>query len=359
MTKLPVILFLTLASLPAFGQGQIVLEDSDIQLLDLEFAPVAVAERQLGVSLPGVVVSPPNASNLGISLYPGVLEKWHATPGESVEAGALLATIRSMEVMEVQQNYQIANTEFLLAQQQVDRDGQLFDAGIISRRRLLESESRLDAAQSVLRTLDRQLVALGLAESDLQALLTGEFDLGTFTIRAPAAATLSHRAFLIGEHVPANAVVAELSGSDKPWLSVQVPARLIPLLEVGGSMSTAGTAYPLTLQQRDFNIDVLSQSVELLAEFDEQVPLIPGQLQTVILHPRPGAILIPASAVVHEGVESLVYVRNSSGVEIRPLSLIPMGDAYLASSGIRAGEAVLVKGAALVKGIQLGLGSDE
>jgi len=70
-------------------------------------------------------------------------------------------------------------------------------------------------------------------------------------------------------------------------------------------------------------------------------------------------LLIPAAAVVHEGVESLVYVRNPNGVEVRALSLIPMGDAYLAISGIRAGEQILVKGAALVKGIQLGLGTDE
>lgn len=359
MTKLPVILFLTLGTLPAFGQNQISLDEADIQLLELEFAPVAVAERQLGVSLPGVVVSPPDASSLGISLYSGVLERWHAAPGEAVEAGAALATLRSVEVLEAQRHYQVANTELSLALQQFERDSQLFEAGIISRRRLLESETTLGGAQAALRSMESQLMAVGLRQTDLQALLAGEFDLGTFTIRAPAAATLSHRAYITGEHVPANAVVAELNGNDRPWLSVQVPARLSPLLELGGSLSTAASGYTLTLRQRDFNIDVLSQSVEVLAEFDGQVPVVPGQLQTVVLHPRPGAMLIPAAAVVHEGVESLVYVRIPNGVEVRPLSLIPMGDAYLATSGIQSGEQILVKGAALVKGIQLGLGSDE
>ncbi len=359
MTKLPVILFLTLGCLPAFGQSQISLDEGDIQLLELQFAPVVVAENQLGVSLPAVVVSPPDASSLGISLYSGVLEQWHAAPGAAVSAGSPLATLRSVEVLEAQQDYQLANTELTLAQQQYDRDSQLFDAGIISRRRLLESAATLDGARSALRSLGSQLMAVGLQQSDLQALLAGEFDLGTFTIRAPTDATLSHRAFVTGEHVPANAVVAELNGKDRPWLSVQVPARLSGLLEVGGSLSTAASGYSLTLQQRDFAIDLHSQSVEVLAEFDEQVPLVPGQLQTVVLHPRPGALLIPAAAVVHEGLESLVYVRNPNGVEIRALSLIPMGDAYLATSGIRAGEQILVKGAALLKGIQLGLGSDE
>jgi hypothetical protein len=45
-------------------------------------------------------------------------------------------------------------------------------------------------------------------------------------------------------------------------------------------------------------------------------------------------------------------------VESRVLDLQPFGSDYLAIAGIDAGAEVVVRGAALLKGIQLGLGGE-
>lgn len=359
MNNLLITVLLLAAASQTLAQETLGLNADDIALLDLQFEEVVAADRQVGVSLPGIVVAPPDASYLGISLYPGVLESWHQAAGAAVQSGDPLATIRSVEILAIQQAYLSSENELQLARQQAERDRQLFDAGIVSEKRLLETQVTLRGKQSQTQTLSEQLRQAGMRTQDLEALRSGNYALGTFTIRAPADGGLGHRAYTVGEHVPANAVVAELAGGDRLWLSVQVPSRLIPLLQLGSRLSTSGGDYSLTLRQRDFAVDTESQSVEVLAEFDQPVALIPGQLQTVVLHPQPGAILIPAAAVVHEGSESLVYIRNAAGVEVRSLDLIPMGDAYLANSGVRAGEQLLTRGTALIKGIQLGLGSDE
>ena len=350
---------LLLAMGPVLAQETLTLSTDDIALLDLQFEEVVSADRQVGVSLPGVVVAPPDASYLGISLYSGVLESWHQAAGAVVMAGEPLATIRSVDVLAIQQAYLNSENELQLARQQEERDRQLYDSGIVSEKRLLESQVALRGKQSQVQALSEQLRQAGMRTADIEALAAGDYTLGTFTIRAPANGALGHRAFTVGEHVPANAVVAELAGGDRLWLSVQVPSRLLPLLELGSRLSTSDGESSLTLRHRDFAVDRHSQSVEVLAEFDQPVALMPGQLQTVVLHPQPGAFLVPAAAVVHEGSDSLVYVRTAAGVEVRSLDLIPMGDAYLANSGVRAGEQLLTRGTALVKGIQLGLGSDE
>jgi len=70
-------------------------------------------------------------------------------------------------------------------------------------------------------------------------------------------------------------------------------------------------------------------------------------------------VLVPASAVVHTGDETSVFVRTATGVEIRQLELRPVGSHYRAQHGISVGEELVVSGAALLKGMQLGLGGGE
>ena len=62
---------------------------------------------------------------------------------------------------------------------------------------------------------------------------------------------------------------------------------------------------------------------------------------------------------MHSGNVATVYVRTNSGVEARELSLLSVGADYLAESGLRAGELIAIQGSAVLKGIQLGLGSGE
>ncbi len=86
--------------------------------------------------------------------------------------------------------------------------------------------------------------------------------------------------------------------------------------------------------------------------------MLPGQLVTLRLAAGSTGVLVPADAVVRTGDASIVYVRQPGGVEARTLQLRVHGSDYLAESGVSAGEEVVVRGAALLKGIQLGLGGE-
>jgi len=352
-------LALTLLSLPLSAQQQLEIRERDIELLDLVFAPVEVAQQQVGINLPGRVVTSPDSISQSISLYDGILDRWHVNVGARIVAGDVLATVRSDDALTVQREYLMQRNELELAQQYLQRDNDLFEEGIISRRRLQETEAEHRARRLAVDASARLLRQAGLSGENLEQLATGAMEPGMLLLRAPVTGTLTHRAYNTGEHVPAHEVVATLAEDAGLWLSVEVPSRLSSFLAVGGKLTTLGNNHSLTLRQRDMAVDPASQTLEILAEFDEPVNLVPGQLQTVALHPQQAAIFVPSDAVVHEGSETVVYVRNADGVEVRSLQLIPVGNGYLAPSGINAGEQVLVRGTALVKGMQLGLGSDE
>ena len=66
--------------------------------------------------------------------------------------------------------------------------------------------------------------------------------------------------------------------------------------------------------------------------------------------------MVPSEAVVHERGQTLVYVFSSGVIQMRALQLVPVGDGYVTQADLSLGDQLVTKGAALVKGMQLGLG---
>ena len=351
--------FLALISLSCFGQQYLSLSEADIELLGLKFAPVAVADGQAGIELPAQVVASPDAMTEVRTRFSGVLERWNREAGSLVEQGEILAVIRSPEVLSLQQQFLVQHNNLTLETQRLEREQQLLTQGIISEQRFQQSEGQQRAAELAANALVLQLQQAGLNEVNLRELRQGELETGALLLRAPQSGLLTHRAYRVGQYIEANDVVASLDEPGNPWVAVQVPARLASYLEIGSSLSLQNTAETLTLRQRDFAIDTVSQSMEVLAQFDSPADYLPGQLLTIALQPGQGALFVPADAVVHDGSETQVYIRTREGVEARSIRLLPVGSGYLTSAGLSAGDEILVQGAALVKGIQLGLGTDQ
>ena len=325
-----------------WAQNQIALTDADIRLLELEFAPLQSAGQQAGIGLPARVITSPEQVSQAIARYAGTIERWHRPAGAMVEQGAVLASLYSPQILALQQQFLEQDNVTASLRQQFERDKQLLASGVISEQRLQISEAALRRAELTLEAGRAQLRSAGLDGNDVAALLNGEHSLGTGYVRAPVAGDIIHRHYRTGDHVMANSVMASLGSDESLWLSVHLPSRLLPLLTDASYLSIAGAGERLTLRQRDFSIDADSQTVELLAQFDQSVNRPVGQLLTVMLHPGRETVYLPSSAVVHEAGETLVYVRTAQGVEIRALDLLAIGDGYQATSGVRVGEQVLV-----------------
>ena len=80
---------------PCLAQESITLSGADIDRLGIQFTEVTEIGLQSGSRFPAVVVTSPNATSLVNSSYSGTLSQWHVDPGETVEAGTPIATIRS------------------------------------------------------------------------------------------------------------------------------------------------------------------------------------------------------------------------------------------------------------------------
>ncbi|MDP5054191.1 MAG: hypothetical protein NWP69_10390, partial [Congregibacter sp.] len=199
----------------------------------------------------------------------------------------------------------------------------------------------------------------GFDEERLKALRESGTGLGRYQLVAPTIAVLTQRMGNVGSFVEANMPLAFLNSGERRWVSIHVPGRFASDMAVGQTLTVAGSGETLTLRQKDFVIDSSNQTIELFAEFTGESDLTTGQVISVVLPPSRQGFLVSDRAVVHSGNVATVYVRTPSGVEARELELRSVGDQYLAESGLNAGEMVVIQGSAVLKGIQLGMGSTE
>ncbi|MFM1895929.1 MAG: hypothetical protein RLZZ385_1003 [Pseudomonadota bacterium] len=341
------------------AQDVIPLSDEDIQRLAIIFASVTAMDNRSGNRFPGVVVYPPDSISNVAAPFAGVLERWHVTPGSEVDMGSMLATIRSSEILDAQNTWLTARLDVEQARFAVQRDSTLFESGIIARQRLVESQTLLAQQEVLLHAAAEVLGRAGFSAGDMERLVTDRGQLGRYVLRSPAAGTVTHRAVTAGAYLEPYADAAAVQGQTAPWLSLQIPGSLANRLVPGHTLTLLDADVTLTVRQFDREVDESTQTAELLAEFDAPVDYLPGQVLAVLLPPMERGLLVPNAAVVHSGNETTVFVRRSDGVEARQLRLIPAGNNYLATEGLRDGELVVVQGAAVLKGIQLGLGQTE
>lgn len=355
-----VLFLVSVTAIPAvFAQDSIELNEDDLARLAIIFAPVTEIDRQSGSRFPATVTVSPESASVLLAPFSGTVIRWHESTGSMIEVGSELATLRSQEVLGIQNQWLSAASQLEQAVFESSRDEDLFEQGIISQQRSQASKRQLQQAQSLVDVTTTRLQQAGFTQSEINSMAESTASLGEYVLRASTSGVLSHRAIDVGQFVEAYSELASLQLSGQPWLRLQLPARLASSLETGHSLSLAGSGETLTLRQKNLEIDETTQTIELLAEFDSSVNYLPGRVVNVIVAPASGGVLVPANAVVHNADETVVYVRSGSAIEARILNLEAAGSNYIARSGLSVGEMVVIQGASVLKGIQLGLGSDE
>ncbi|MDT8397113.1 MAG: efflux RND transporter periplasmic adaptor subunit [Pseudomonadales bacterium] len=346
----------------SLAQGNIeniTLGRDDSRRLGIVFAAVQESDHLSGMQFPALIVSSPESVSSLSVLYSGLLTQWHANPGDAVQAGQLIATIRSQDILQVQNAWIAALTALEQAEFAAKKDQELFAQGVISRQRLVQTQASLQQARFAGQVGTERLVRAGFTPEQLQALRSEGEGLGTWYLRSPARAELTRRFGNKGDHVSADTPLAAIRGAGNSWIRAQIPIRVARNLQVGQSLRTAADGEQLILRQVTQALDDASQTLGIMAEFVAPSVHLPGEIIAIVLPPADHGLLIPGAAVVHKSDETSVFVRTADGVQARVLELIPAGIDYLATEGISAGEEVAIQGAAVLKGMQMGLGGDE
>lgn len=343
----------------AAAEVRIVLQPEDIARLGIAFAPVASSAAGVGARLPATVISSPEGVSTLNLPFGGAIEVWHVTPGTEVKPGQPLVQIRSQEVLQAQQDWMAAVTAEETARFEREKSERLLAEGVVSAQRVQQARRAHEQTAFAVRAAADNLRRAGFDARGLAALRSKGEGLGRYTLGAPGAGVVTRRSGAAGDFVAANSAIVRLRPGGTDWVRLHAPARAVAGLAPGQTLKVSGSGETLVVRQRDRSVEDGSQTLEVLAEFARESALLPGQVITVELPAPAGGVLVPAAAVVHSGEEASVFVRTAAGIEARRIDLLPLGADYLASAGVQVGEEVVVRGAAVLKGIKAGLGRNE
>jgi RND family efflux transporter MFP subunit len=277
-----------------------------------------------------------------------------------VVAGAGIAEIESPDLLEWQREFLDAGIEVELAALQLERDRSLVADGIVAERRLEEALARDRAARTRLSQARQQLAIAGFGAGAIDALAVSGTLTSRLTLRAPIDGVVTARFVDPGARVAAMDPVLSFADPSEIWVEMHLPAERAVAVDAGMRiripLGERAVIAPITVVGTV--IDPETQTVLVRAELDDPDPrLRAGQflaVEVVTGDNDARGYRLPASALVRQGDQAYVFVRDGNAFE--PVRIEPVHEDdrnVLIAAGITADAQVAVRGTSTLKSLWL------
>jgi cobalt-zinc-cadmium efflux system membrane fusion protein len=273
-------------------------------------------------------------------------------PGDSVRRGEALASIDSADGAAAQSDLTKAEIEAERAQREADREKVLFDHGAVAEKDYIDAKAAADSARAELVRARRHLEALGMgadAATDRIPLLAPGRGIVLSVNAAPGELSKSL------DNADPLMTIADLS---TVWIMGDVFEKDIAKVQPGTHVTVTMDAFPR--QQWAGKIDSIAGALDpttrtLKVRVALKNPgdrLKPDMFATIHVDlGRRTAIVVPSSAVIHEGQNTIVLVDNDAKPERRNVTTGQAVDGKVEiTSGLQTGQKVAVNGAELLTG---------
>ncbi len=229
----------------------------------------AAAHREMfeTLQLPATVTLPPENRSVLTSQLTGTVHSHRLNPGLSVKAGETLMEIAAPEFYKLQLDLISTLLDADLTRRRSDRlEGVKGDA--VSLRLVLETRAQAEQLEIRAQSIKRQLITLGLLESEIESIMRERRILDYLPIRANIDGQITTSMVTLGETVSANQPLIETQNSNSLWIEAQLLSRDIPQLSNGAKgiailLANSQVRFPLlclALARRSMNRRVLNAS---------------------------------------------------------------------------------------------------
>ena len=220
---------------PLHGQAQTPLPAKALTLtaqqqaaLGVKLAPMAPANG--GLWLASATVSVPPGKEVTVTApYPGVVTRIEAGLGDSVQAGAALASWSSPMLADARRQTREAQLEAQTAQAALQRDQALLAEGVIPAARLQLSQNKFQAAEAVRLAREAELRSAGTGSANA--------DYASATVRSPLMGSVVDVAVSVGQRVDTGAVLFRVADTRQLQLDLVLSADKAAQLKTGDTVS--------------------------------------------------------------------------------------------------------------------------
>jgi len=290
------------------------------------------------------------------SPYSGRVTRVIAGLGDTVKAGATLATVDASEFVQAQNDLATALAQVKIARISESRKHALFDAKGGSLQDWQQSQADLKAAETTLESARNHLRILGKSNAEISALEVAKNMSPTAALAAPIAGVVVDRQVGPGQFLQAGAAppVFTIADPSTVWLLANVRESDAALVHLKQAMEVRVPAYP----QRVFKatvtyvaalVDPITHRLPVRAEIDNRDGALKPEMFAsfrIITSDAAQAPAVPEAAVVYEGEAAHVWVVAGDGLlALRAIRTGRNNDGLVeVLDGLKPGEQIVTKG---------------
>lgn len=305
------------------------------------------------VRLPGEIAADPDRQASVAARIEGIVETIRVQPGDAVEPGDVLATVRAPNLQSLRAAESALRARGASARANAERLEALVDKRMASAQEAIAASAEADALEAEARAARERLRALGVGRSARRGV--------TFDVRSPMAGVVLERSVVAGSPVTAETVVAKLVSADEVWFLAHVFERDVARVEPGSAASVHLNAYPD--ETFDGMVEYVAHQVDPGARtLSARIPLAnpDGKLRLGLYgtahvvaggEPTPPVVAVPSSAVTRMLGRPVVFVRHDDGHFEAHDVVLGRSDPHHTEivHGIRENERVVSEGAFTIK----------
>jgi membrane fusion protein, heavy metal efflux system len=318
--------------------------------LDLKTARVEDRRISRRVLAYASLVTPWQKHAFATARLAGRIEKLHVRPGEVVRAGQVLAEVKCVELENLQLELLTGRSEGRLMAKLLSSSNDLAQRGAIPAQTLMEVRNKHQQNLNLMEIARSKWASLGLDRDALdRLLLAGKPIVPSLPVRSPIAGTVTHADLNVGKVIEPTEHLFEIVDLSTVWVKIGVLERDMRRVDEGQEIELTFPAYPgegfrARVQVKGPFLDPHTHVNTVWAEMSNPAskeprfyPGLDGQAE-LIQPASEKSIVVPAGAVIHDGVESYVLVEGADTAEGSEYLRVPI------VVGIRTEEWVEVLG---------------
>jgi membrane fusion protein, heavy metal efflux system len=343
------------------GASLVELQPEALAAAKLVVAKAELGERAQSTQVSGSIEFVPNRVARVGPRVAGRVTSLKVEPGARVAAGALLATVDSVEVARARADYASAAAQAELAERELQRENELLGSRATTEREVNEARAKERVGRVEVRAAEERLRAFGVGAPAPGASAAPGHAGGAVALATPLAGTVLDVRARVGQSVgPADTlfVVGEI---DEVWLLVDVHERYYPFVREGDTVKVSVLALPdRSFEGRVDSISGVLDEVTKAARARIVLPnpdraLKPGMsARARIVHasgPAEKVVLVPRAALqTIDGLPFIFVEKRPGAYELRAVEKGAEAEGRVeVRRGVEAGEAVVADGSFLLK----------
>ena len=331
-----------------------------MQALGIRLQTLQANEPSLSKPYPGRVTLPPGQESILSAPVDGLVTEVLTQANAQVKSGQALLRLLSPNLGPLQLQLMQAASQARLASQTANREGSLFQEGIIARRRVETAQAGLAESRAALSQARAALRLAGMSTTQIQKVERSGALQDTLTLNARKPGTVLSLDVQPGQRVTAGTPLMRTARLDTLWLDIQVPLNDAPNWPVGTPVMVPGRQVQARVISQGPTVASGSQTISLRARVVSGASqLRPGELLQAAMPvaQTSGSWDLPLSALARAGQQTYVFVRSAQGFAARPVRILASaGQRVRVQGDLKAGERVAVSSVIALKAAWLGEG---